>query len=95
MKPQENNNTTKAKKGNKKWCEFHKSPTHITNKCYAKKSLVAELKGSELDECSKFEPRIDKGKKIIDAEPSAITVTANFKEIEPKYLEEGEHLIHS
>jgi len=33
LKPQEKNNTTKSKKDTRKWCEFHKSPTHKKSEC--------------------------------------------------------------
>ena len=76
------NNTTNQKKDTGKWCEFHNSPTHSTNKCRAKQSLVAELKASESDAFSdpELEPDKgnDKGKQIIDADPSAIITTTKI-----------------
>jgi len=60
-KLQEKNNTTKSKKDTRKWCEFHKFPTHSTSECETKQSLVAELKASESDACSDPESEPDKG----------------------------------
>eukprot|EP00253_Pinus_taeda_P033443 PITA_33443 len=98
-KPQEKNNTTKLNKDTRKWCKFHKSPTHNTSECWTKQSLVAELKASESDACSDPGPEPDKGggkgKKIIDADPSATVATAKIHKNEPKDPEEGEHLFHS
>jgi hypothetical protein len=54
-----------------------------------------ELKASELDACSDSEPKPNKGKQIIDAEPSATIATTKVKQSEPEDLEEGEHLFHS
>ena len=66
-------NTTNLKKDTGKWCEFHNSPTHSTKECWAKQSLVAELKAPESDTCSDPEPEPDKGddkgKYIIDEDP--------------------------
>ena len=74
LKPQAKNNTMKMKKEMGKWCEFHKSSTNNTSECWTKQSLVAKLKASESDACSDPESETnkgnEKGKKIIDAEPS-------------------------
>ena len=95
-KPQEKNNTMKLKKDTRKWCEFHKSPTHNTSECRTKQSLVAELKASTSDACSDPESEPDKGngkgKQIIDSEPSATVATAKIQKNEPKDLEKGECL---
>jgi len=81
------------------WCEFHKSPTHNTSEFQTKQSLVVELKASKSDACSDPESEIDKGngkgKKIIDAEPSATVATTKIQKNEPEDLEEGEKLFHS
>ena len=71
LKLQAKRNTAKPKKEARKWCEFHKSPTHNTSGCRAKQSLVAEIKASESDAYSDtdLEPEKgnDTGKNIIDA----------------------------
>ena len=93
------NNTTNPKKDTGKWCEFHNSHTHSTNECRAKHSLVAELKEPESDVLSdpELEPEKgkDKGKKIIDVDPSAIFATTKIQREDPEDPEEGERLFHS
>ena len=82
LKLQVKNNTMKTKKDTRKWCEFYKSPTHNTSECWAKKSPVDKRKDSKLDACSESELETDKGndrgKKIIDAEPSATISTTKI-----------------
>lgn len=57
------------------------------------------MKTSESDACtyteSETEKRNDKGKHIIDAEPSGTISTTNIQKDEPKYPYEGERLFHS
>ena len=45
--PKKNRNTVQSKKEQRKWCKFHKSPTHNTSEFQAKQSLVAEIKASK------------------------------------------------
>ena len=89
----------KSRKEVGKWCEFHKSPTHNTSECWAKQSLVAEIKASESDAYSdtKSEPEKgnDRGKNIIDVDPNATIATMKIQKEEPEDSEEEERLFHS
>ena len=93
------NNNTNPKRDTGKWCEFHNSPTHSTNECRAKQSLVAELKAPESDAFYDLEPKPnkgnDKGKKKINANPSAIFSTTKLHREYLEDPEEGECLFHS
>ena len=88
-------NTTKPNREAGKLCEFHKSPTHNTSECWAKQSLVAEIKASESDACYEteleHEKGNDRGKKIIDVDPNATVATKKFQKEEPEDSEK--HLV--
>jgi hypothetical protein len=62
---------------------------------HSKKSLVAEVKSSESDAGSDFESEPERGRWIIDMEPSATVSTTKLQPGEPDEPEEGECLFHS
>jgi hypothetical protein len=70
-----NKGNGKTKKETGKWCDFHKRPWHNTNELRTKKSLVVELKTSELYMDYESDLEMDKEKQIIDTEPSATIAT--------------------
>jgi hypothetical protein len=76
-------------------CDFHKSPWHNIADCRSKQSLVAEVKASELDAYYNSEPEPERGRRIIDAKPSATVATTKLQPGEPDEPEEGERLFHS
>jgi hypothetical protein len=57
--------------------------------------LVAELKASKSDASSDSESEPERGRWIIDVEPSATVATTKLQHGEPDDLEEVEHLFHS
>jgi hypothetical protein len=83
------------KKDTRKWCEFQKIPYNNTNECHSKQSLVAEMKSSELDPRFDSDSDLDKGKKIIDVEPSSIVTTTKVQPNELGESKEGECLFQS
>jgi len=56
---------------------------------------VAEVKASESDADSDLETEPERGRRIIDAEPSATVATTKLQPGEPDEPEEGERLFHS
>jgi hypothetical protein len=56
---------------------------------------VFKLKASESEAGSESESDPEKGKWIIDVEPSAIVATTKVHPSEPEEPEEGEHLFYS
>jgi hypothetical protein len=56
---------------------------------------VAQVKSSESDTGSKFEPELERGSEIIDAELSATIATTKLQHGEPDEPEEGECLFLS
>lgn len=98
-KLQEKNNSMKLNKDTGKWCEFHKSSTHNICECWAKQSLVVELKASESYACydSESEPNKgnEKGKEIINTKPNITVATMKIQKEEPEDPEEEECLFHS
>lgn len=87
------------KKDTNKWCEFHRTPTLNMNECHVNQALVAKVKDSETNACSnsELEPQkeTEKGKKIIDVEPTAMVATTKLQKAEPGDLVEGERLFDS
>jgi hypothetical protein len=56
---------------------------------------VAEVKASELDVDSESKLEIERGRWIIDAEPSATIASTKLQPGEPDEPKEGERLFHS
>jgi hypothetical protein len=56
---------------------------------------VAEVKDYESYAGSDSEPEIEKGRQMIDTEPSAIVPTTKLHHVEPDKIEEVGHLFHS
>jgi hypothetical protein len=56
---------------------------------------VAEVKASESDTGLDFEPKLERGRQIIDTEPSATVATTKLQPGEPDEPKEGELLFHS
>jgi hypothetical protein len=56
---------------------------------------VAEVKASELDVDSESKIEIERGRWIIDAEPSATIASTKLQPGEPDEPKEGERLFHS
>jgi hypothetical protein len=56
---------------------------------------VVKFKERELKHDLNFDSKHNKGKQIIDAEPTATIVVRTIQPEEPKELEEGERLFHS
>jgi hypothetical protein len=56
---------------------------------------VAEVKASESDVDSESKIEIERGRWIIDAEPSATVATTKLQPGEPDKPKEGERLFHS
>jgi hypothetical protein len=79
----------------RKWCEYHKIPWNNARECRSKKSLVVELKASELEAFFDSESNIEGGKQIIYAKPNATVATTKFHPNKPEEPYEGERLFHS
>jgi hypothetical protein len=77
-KPQAKKDTRKTNKDIRKWCDLHKSPGNNTVDCRSKHSLVAGVKASKSDVGSDSESELERGRRIIDAEPSATIATTKL-----------------
>jgi hypothetical protein len=72
---QANKHTEKTKKYTRKWCNFHKRPWHKTADSHSKKFLVDEVKDFEIDVGSDSKSELERGRQIIDTEPSGTVAT--------------------
>jgi hypothetical protein len=75
-------------------CDFHKSPWHNTDECRSKQSLVAKIKDKEMNPDSEFDYENTGKGQIIEADPTAIVMTATIQLEEQTDPEEGECLFH-
>jgi hypothetical protein len=85
----------KTKKDTSKWFDFHKIPWNNTDECCTKKSLVAEMKSSKLDLDCDSNSEMEKGKQIINTEPSFTIATTKIQPKDLEETEEVERLFHS
>jgi hypothetical protein len=76
QQPLDNHSKTQDKKGKVKmkndtgkWCDFHKIPWHNTDECRSKQSLVVEVKDTEPNPDSEFDPENIENRQIINARP--------------------------
>jgi hypothetical protein len=83
------------KKDTKKWCEIHKIPWHNTDECCSKQSLLVEIKENELELGSDSNSEHNKGKLIINAQPTATIMTTTIQPEELEEIEKGKRLFHS
>jgi hypothetical protein len=74
---------------------FPQNPLAQHDECRSKQSLVAEIKDKEPNPDSESDYENTGKGQIIDADPTAIVVTATIQPEEPTDPEEGEHLFHS
>ena len=66
------------KKDTGKWCNFHKIPQHNIDECCTKQLLAAKMKASYLDLDFESDSDMEKGKQIIDTEPSSTIATTQI-----------------
>jgi hypothetical protein len=86
---EEKKGNMKMKKDTGKWCEFHKIPWHNTDECHSKQSLVVELKEKELEPDSDSDSENNKGKCIIDVEPTATITPQQYNQKNQRSLRRG------
>ena len=70
-----------------KWCEFYKIPWQNTDECHSKQSLVVEIKYSDSDPDSNYEPNATatyNGRQIIDANPTTIVAIVQIQLEDPE-----------
>jgi hypothetical protein len=78
-KPQAKKDTRSKNKDTRKWYDFHKIPWHNTIDCCSKKSLVADVKASESNAGYESESELERGRHIINMEPSATGSTTKLQ----------------
>jgi hypothetical protein len=102
QQPLDNQSKTHDKKGKgkmknetRKWCDFHKIPWHNIDECCSKHSLVLEVKDTEPNPNSEYDPKNIENRQIINTYPTTIVAKRKIQPKEPIDPKEGEHLFHS
>ena len=95
FKSQTKKGNGKMKKDTGKWCDFNKIPCYKTDECHTKQSLMAKMKSLNLDLDCDSDLVMDKGKQIIDVEPSSTIATTQIQPEDPEESGECERLFHS
>jgi len=74
---------------------IHKIPSHSTDECRSKQSLVAKIKENDSNPDSKYDSKNIGRRQIIDTYPNVTIATITVQPEELEDPKEGESLFHS